>query len=184
MNATADRPDLHPHLLRFFDALADPQRLQLAGQLAAAPQDLAALGRSLGLAEPALRRHLRVLGQAGLVTEAQDLYHLNTDHLRSLARQLHAPARGAGPAVERTIRPFLDDAGRVRALPVQQSKLLALLRHVAARFEPGRRYREREVNALLGEITDDHFALRRLLIDHGGLARERDGSAYWRVEAP
>lgn len=177
-----------PELRRFCEALCDPQRLRLAGQLAGAPQDAAALGRALALPEAALRRHLEVLMRAGLVQAERERYRLNLPQLRRLARQLHAPEGAPNSAVERSIRPFLDPAGRVRALPVQRKKLLALLRHVAGRFEPGRLYREREVNALLGEVSADPFALRRLLIDHGELARERDGSAYWRAastpEAP
>ena len=49
---------------------------------------------------------------------------------------------------------------------------------LADRFEPDRLYDEREVNAILAEDAPDPATLRRLLVDHGFLAR-RNG-AYWR----
>jgi hypothetical protein len=60
-----------------------------------------------------------------------------------------------------------------------------VLEHVAATFEPGRRYPEREVDAVLRAWTGDarpsgpdHATLRRYLVDHGLLARDR--GEYWR----
>jgi hypothetical protein len=57
-----------------------------------------------------------------------------------------------------------------------------VLEHVAQTFEPGRRYPEREVDAVLRAWTEggatDHAALRRYLVDHQLLSRE--GGEYWR----
>lgn len=81
--------------------------------------------------------------------------------------------------------PFLDDQGRVRQWPVKRAKQLTLLRRMAEAFEPGRRYTEKEVNARLNELHTfgDWALLRRELCDLHLLAREPDGSAYWRVPA-
>jgi hypothetical protein len=53
--------------------------------------------------------------------------------------------------------------------------------YLAARFEPGRDYRERDVNELLlrWHTFGDWALLRRLLFDWRFLDRERDGSRYW-----
>jgi hypothetical protein len=72
--------------------------------------------------------------------------------------------------------------GRLLSLPAQESKRRLVLEHVAQTFEPGRRYPEREVDAVLRAWTEggatDHAALRRYLVDHQLLARE--GGQYWR----
>jgi hypothetical protein len=72
---------------------------------------------------------------------------------------------------------FVQD-GRLVIMPTKRSKLLLVLDHLAQRFEPGRRYAEPEVNAVLGSFHDDYAALRRYLVDEGFLARE--GGQYWR----
>jgi hypothetical protein len=71
--------------------------------------------------------------------------------------------------------------GRLVEIPRAPELRLELLRHVAERFEPGRTYREPEVNALLREVHDDHAALRRYLVDAGLLHRDDDGASYWRA---
>jgi hypothetical protein len=68
--------------------------------------------------------------------------------------------------------------GRVVTMPARREKRLVVLDHVAQRFEPGRRYPEHEVNAVLAEVHDDYAALRRYLVDEGFLSRER--GIYWR----
>ena len=43
-------------------------------------------------------------------------------------------------------------------------------------------YTEKEVNLILARFHEDTSGLRRNLVDAGLLARERDGSRYWRPE--
>jgi hypothetical protein len=59
---------------------------------------------------------------------------------------------------------------------------LDVLRDIAKRFECGRMYKEKEVNQILEPIYDDYVTLRRYLIEHGFLGRNRDGSQYWLEE--
>ena len=49
-------------------------------------------------------------------------------------------------------------------------------------FEDDTDYTEKEVNTILRRFHIDTAALRRYLVDHGLMARERDGSRYWRVK--
>jgi len=90
------------------------------------------------------------------------------------------------PMTAPRIRPFLDDAGRIRQWPVKRGKQLALLGWLATTFERDRRYTEKEVNAHLNayHTFGDWALLRRELCDLRLLAREADGSAYWRVDPP
>jgi hypothetical protein len=65
-------------------------------------------------------------------------------------------------------------------MPARPAARLIVLRWLAERFEPGRRYPEREVNELLGRSHADFAMLRRYLVDHGLL--ERTQGVYWRSE--
>lgn len=99
------------------------------------------------------------------------------------------PPRGAAAVDERFIltererdkvlRTFLGPDGRLEALPSGEKRRIALLHHLAGSFTPGRRYREREVNAVLKAVYEDYAILRRLLVEYGFLDRTADGREYW-----
>jgi DNA-binding CsgD family transcriptional regulator len=74
------------------------------------------------------------------------------------------------------------DHSSLLRFPKKEKHKLVILRHVAARFAAGRRYPEVEVNRILGALYDDHTTLKRYLVDYRFLARERDGSEYWRTD--
>jgi len=81
----------------------------------------------------------------------------------------------------RGLRPFVDPEGRLIQWPSRfklQQMAAALL---ATRFEPGRNYVEKEVNAVLVEwhTFGDWALLRRVLCDWLFLDRESDCSRYW-----
>lgn len=88
----------------------------------------------------------------------------------------------ADPGVEQLISRFVR-GGRIASFPAQESKRRLVLEHVAQSFERGRRFPEREVDAVLRGWTEcggtDHATLRRYLVDHQLLARG-DGD-YWRA---
>lgn len=74
--------------------------------------------------------------------------------------------------------------GRLVAIPRKAARREQLLGHLAQTlFEPGRAYREPEVNEALLAVHEDYSALRRYLVETGHLKRTRDGSTYRRVEA-
>jgi hypothetical protein len=64
-------------------------------------------------------------------------------------------------------------------MPAKHSRRLVVLDHIAQRFEPGERYSERQVNAMLAPVDADVAALRRYLVDERLLDRA-DGE-YWRI---
>lgn len=78
---------------------------------------------------------------------------------------------------------FLDEEGRLKVWPAKRAPRMAALSYLAGAFAPGNTYSEREVNEILAarNAFSDHVLLRRALIDHGFLQRERDGSRYWRA---
>lgn len=68
---------------------------------------------------------------------------------------------------------------RLTVMPRRGRRRQVVLEHVVQRFEPGRRYPEPEVNAMLREVWDDVAALRRYLVDAELL--DRAEGVYWRI---
>jgi len=81
----------------------------------------------------------------------------------------------------KVLRDYMQSDGRLKQIPSQHKKLLVILRYLAGRFEPGVRYSEKDVNAMLKPVHADTAALRRYLVDEGFLARQ--AGIYWRTEA-
>jgi hypothetical protein len=82
-----------------------------------------------------------------------------------------------------SLKSFVNADGRVTRLPVKMSKKIELSRWLLQLVEPGRRYTERELTDLFEAYVDDFALMRRMLVEDGSIERERDGSAYWRVES-
>ena len=80
-------------------------------------------------------------------------------------------ARRHDPATHVRLAFFRD--GRLTSLPGRTRYLVAALGVLADRFERGRAYPEPEVNQVLEGDAPDPATLRRLLVDHGFLERER-----------
>jgi hypothetical protein len=78
---------------------------------------------------------------------------------------------------EAVLRAFFRN-GRLAEIPAKQSKRRIVLERIAVEFEPGTRYEERTVNAIVARFHADHAAIRRYLVDEGFLDRER--GEYWR----
>ena len=167
-------------------ALADPERLAIAGRLAGADATAAELADELGLEIPRLRRHLNRLTATGVVRLGEDrtTYRLDAETLRWAAEQV-GPPREAGIALgaanedeEAMLRTFFRD-GRLTEIPAKEAKRRIVLERIALEFEPGVRYDEQTVNAIVGRFFNDHAAIRRYLVDEGFLDREH--SEYWRA---
>jgi hypothetical protein len=179
-------------MLRFFKALADESRLRLVGALAEDECSVEELATRLGLTPPTVSHHLAKLRDVGLVRMRRDgtthLYRLDPDALRALAREVLEPAGLAGLAEEagadawerKVLRDFFEGE-RLKEIPAARKKRYVVLRWLAERFEPGRRYPEREVNEILHRHHPDAATLRRELVsDIYGLLR-REGGVYWRL---
>jgi hypothetical protein len=82
----------------------------------------------------------------------------------------------ADPVLRRVLRTYLV-RGRLPVVP-RGAKRSLLLAYLATAFEPGVRYPETEVNAIVEVWNPDVAALRRYLVDEGLLARK--DSVYWR----
>ena len=83
------------------------------------------------------------------------------------------------------LRPFLDEQGRLTAIPAKHRKKLLALWYLAGKINAGRQYTEPEINDLLDEwaLPRDHASLRRELYNNRLLNRTADCSRYWRAES-
>lgn len=169
--------------------LAEPARLQVVAALAlgAATVDevVSATALEVRVATSALER----LAAGGLVVSDGSGKGLRLrDDAFKAAAQAEARRRAAAepsdtfegvpPEAAAVLRNFVSD-GRLRQIPASHGKRRVVLDWLAARFEPGKTYPERDVNLLLGLAHPDVAALRRYLVDEEFLER-RDGF-YWRA---
>ena len=74
---------------------------------------------------------------------------------------------------------YIREDGSLLRIPRKEKEKLVILRRIAERFESGRLYGQKEIDAILTRADADYAALRRYLIDYRFLEREPDGSAYW-----
>jgi hypothetical protein len=190
---------MDPELLSALKALADPTRLRILGLLAGGSLTTEELAAALGETAPSIARHLRRLGDAGLVTAGRRpgaaSHELRIDRLAAIGATLDRLEREALAAPDeqpdgddaagdaslsradaRVLRSFLVD-GRLERIPAGHRKRQVLLRFLARTdFEPGTPYPERDVNMRLALRHPDVASLRRFLVDDGYM--ERSGGIY------
>lgn len=162
--------------------LADPTRLKVVAALALGAGTIEEVAASSGLPLKDVALAARRLDRAGLVRRDRHELGLRAELFGVAAR---AAAEAApppeplsdDPAEDAVLSAFVRD-GRLVSIPAQRSKRLVVLDHLVRVFEPGLRYPEREVNALLAVWHPDVAALRRYLVDEGLLTR--DAGVYWR----
>ena len=164
--------------------LAEPVRMKVFAAVVLGARSAAEVERTTGLDARAVALALRRLTGAGLVTGSNGALAVDLEAIRVAARRTRRPpdepldpdrARAA------VLRSFVVD-GRLVAIPAARGKRRVVLEHLAMCFEPGVRYPEREVNAVLRAWHPDHAALRRYLVDEGLLARSE--GVYWRIGGP
>jgi DNA-binding transcriptional ArsR family regulator len=77
-----------------FDALGDPNRRAIVEQLRGGDRSVQELADALPISRPAVSRHLRLLKQAGLVTDRAEgtrrLYRLHDDGIAAVRDYLEA----------------------------------------------------------------------------------------------
>lgn len=160
--------------------LADEDRLRVVSALALGATTTAEVRDRTGLDARAAGRALARLEDAGVVHADGEAWRLDLTPLREAAR-VPAPAEDYGDADAETakvLRAFVRE-GRIVRMPAHRGKRRVLLDHVVQVFEPGERYPENEVNAMLRAFTDDYVTIRRYLVDEDLLSREN--GVYWRT---
>jgi ADP-ribose pyrophosphatase YjhB (NUDIX family) len=164
--------------------LAEPERLRVVAALVLGAGTAGEVVRAPGLPPRVVAAALRRLEAGGLVSTSAGALRLADGQFAEAARA-ETPARPAedhgvsDPATAAVLRAFVRD-GRLTQIPAARVKRRAVLEHIATMFEPGVRYPERQVDAMLRAwYPADHVSLRRYLVDEQLLARE--SGEYWRA---
>jgi hypothetical protein len=166
--------------------LADPTRLKVVAALALGSGTIEQVSQAAGLPLKDVALAARRLARAGLVHRDGHALALHTELFGAAARaaaEASPPPEPLSddPAENAVLSTFVRD-GRLTSIPAQRTKRLVVLHHLVRVFEPGVRYPEREVNALLAVWHPDVAALRRYLVDE--LLLSREAGVYWRSGGP
>lgn len=169
-------------LLRFFKAVGQKERLQIIGLLADRTHTLPELSAALQEKEVSLLRHLAQLRQAGLILEegqgATATYRLSSAGLADFQRLILENEAPEHPE-EVVLQRFTRD-GQLVEMPGDPAEQETILRWLADKFEPGRRYSESAVEAIIYRFYPQSTGVSTMLVEHGLL--QRDGQIYWRPE--
>lgn len=182
--APTDHPTEPLDVLRL---LADPERLAVAGALAAADTALdgAGLAALAGTDRRTALETIAALVESGLAVRTGDGFRLDPDGWQRLAAVVAADPAPADVSIghgmtsaEQEVLERWFEGRHLARLPTDRRQRRVVLERLALEFEPGRRYPETEVNSILGQFHDDWSTLRRALVDHGFL--DRANNQYWR----
>ena len=177
-------------LLSFFKVLGNESRLKILGLLANQERSVGELAALLDLREPTVSHHLAAMKELDLVNVRAEgnnrIYWLNAKALESMSKDILSPAKladiapteGADRWEQKVLSTFVEN-GRITQLPSRRKKQLVIMQCVVDQFEYDVRYPEAELNERLKELNEDFASLRRYLIDHKLMAREKN--IYWRI---
>lgn len=179
----------NPDLMSFVKALASADRLRIVGVLVRGKASQADIAEQLHLPIRDVFNHLAFLVHVGIIHEQDGLYDLDERAIESFARGQFEGKRAAFESqkgkpedVRKVLKNFLNAGGTLKQIPPQGNKLLIVLNFIVDAFAYDTDYTEKEVNTILRRFHVDTAALRRYLVDNNLLARESDGTRYWRVQ--
>jgi ArsR family transcriptional regulator len=177
---------------QLFKALGHPVRLLILNLVQMKPRHGEELAAILHLKPATISHHLTKLTSVGLLQSRKDQYYHTYSLVggvlkKTLGEIVRLPQPGLTAEVEedayrnKVLKSFFK-RGRLTHIPAQLKKRLIILEKIVQEFEPEREYPEREVNLVLLEFHDDVASLRRGLVSHGFMEREK--GVYRRVSEP
>jgi hypothetical protein len=166
--------------------LAEPDRLKVYAAVVLGADLPSAVADRTGLPARSVVAALRRLQQGGLLDTADGRFTARSDAFKDSVREYAPPAADTEPMdpdrqKDSVLRTFIVD-GRLVQVPAARAKRMVILEHLAACFEPGLKYPEKAVDAILRAFHPDYASLRRYLIDEGLL--DRENAVYWRSGGP
>jgi len=175
-----------PEVLDFVKAMASAERLRVIGALVRGRATQAEIAEQLHLPVRDVFQHLSFLAHVNVVREEDGVYELDEKAIETLAR---GQFEGKRPQYEekpddirKVLKAYLSPDGTLKQIPMEKKKMLVILNFIVDVFAFDATYTEKEVNTILRRFNPDTAVLRRYLVDHGFMAREGNGSKYWRVK--
>jgi hypothetical protein len=180
--------ETNPEMLAFVKAISSAERLRVVGVLARGRATQAEIAEQLHVPVRDVFNHLAFLVNVGVIREEDGFYELDEKAIETLARGQFEGKRPIYEAQEekqedirKVLKAYLNADGTIKQIPQEGKKLLIILNYVINAFAFDATYTEKEVNTILRRFHVDTASLRRAFVDHGFLARESDGTKYWRV---
>ncbi|WDZ55780.1 metalloregulator ArsR/SmtB family transcription factor [Paenibacillus polymyxa] len=176
-------------MVNYHKALADPTRMRILLLLSRGEMHGQALAKKLNLSQPTVTHHASKLREAGLIKERRDkntvYFTLNPEliqqHAEATVQFIFEKGEGEEEMSElnetleaSVLRNFFSKDGKLRQIPAQYKKKLIVLQMLAEKLEPGRMYPERELNEWIKQYHEDFATIRRELIMHQFMYRERE----------
>lgn len=175
-------------MLDFVKALSDPDRLRIIGMLSQGSATRKEVAERLKLSPKDSLTHLGFLEFVGAISQTDGVFSLNDERLAVLAKEklsvqrpVYVPDEALDSKSKKVLKAHLNADGSIKQVPLQPVKLKPILDYLIQFFEFDVNYTEKEVNTIIKRFNEDTAGLRRDLVDAGMLARESDGSRYWRV---
>jgi hypothetical protein len=166
--------------------LAEEERLLVFSAVVLGAATPSGVAEATGLPARDVVRAIQRLEQGGLLRIAGGKLFADRGAFKDAIREYAATPAPEEPldpdrAKAAVLRAFIRD-GRLLSMPAARAKRRIVLEHIAACFEPGIKYPERAVDAVLRAWHDDYASLRRYLIDEELM--DRDSGVYWRTGGP
>lgn len=176
-------------VVAYHKALADPTRIRMLILLAGGELNGGELAERLSITPATITHHAAKLREASLINERREkntiYFRLNHYFIKNSAAAteelIYRGAEGGETMEEKNetlrgsvIRNFFTADGRLKSIPSQLKKKLIALEHMVSRLEKGRAYTEKEINEFIKQFHDDFATLRRELIMHQYMFREKE----------
>ena len=178
-----------PEMMSFVKAMVSTDRLRIIGVVVRGRATQTEIAEQLHVPVRDVFNHLAFLTRVGIVTESDGIYDLDEKAIEALARtqfegkrESYVPPEDKEENARRVVKNFLNPDGSLKQIPPQGNKLRIVLNFIVDAFEFDTDYTEKEVNTILRRFHLDTAALRRYLVDNGLMARESNGTRYWRVK--
>ncbi|MFS0782936.1 metalloregulator ArsR/SmtB family transcription factor [Bacillus sp. 1P06AnD] len=173
-------------LVHFHKTIGDPTRIRILSLLNQHPMHGQAIAGRLGLKPPTITHHISKLREIGLIKEKRDgntiYFSLNQKVLESsaiaivklISKEEKIDWHTDDAEKYKVLTHFFSHDGRLEKMPVQRKKKLIILERIASGLEMGKVYEESEINAYLKAYNDDYALLRRELVMHQFMFREKN----------
>jgi hypothetical protein len=183
--------EAQPDIVDFVKAMASAERLRVVGVLVRGKATQAEIAEQMHVPVRDAFQHLSFLAHAGVVREEAGVYELDEKAIELLARSQFEGKRESYEIknekpedVRKVLKTYLNADGSIKQLPQEGRKMEIILLFILDAFPLDTTFSEKEVNTILRRFHTDTATLRRNLIDYGLMARESDGSKYWRLAEP
>lgn len=175
-------------------ALVDTDRIRIIASLISGDKSVEDLSDDMPIKPTKIQNHLALLENSHLVSkidiDGDLLYSFNQKYLESIARKLFSKPQSKldlssfdfDREQTKIINDYFLPDGSLEMIPTKKKKIIAVCMYMAEAFKYQVDYQEKEINEILTQYNQETTTLRRYLVENDFLARESDGSRYWRVE--